>query len=157
MLPESCYFCPDFIFVICRRTGLTEAFCCSFSKLCPIFCDAMVCSGPGSSLFHYLPEFAQTYVHWVSDAIKPAHPLTHPFPPAFSLYQQQGHFQCVSSSHQVLKVLELQNQSFQWILILTSQFSSRRQKKYDNKLIIFRYSTLVNAYYEENQNLCRTA
>ena len=144
MLSGVVYFCPDFIFVICRRTGLTEAFCCSVTKLCPTFCDAMVCSRPGSSVLHYLPEFAQTYVHWVNDAIKPAHPLSPPSPPAFSLYQRQGHFQCVSSSHQVLKVLELQHQSFQWILILTSQFSSRRQKIYDNKLIIFRYSTLVN-------------
>ena len=59
----------------------------------------------------------KTYVHWVSDAIQPSHPLLSPSPPAFNLSQHQGLFQWVSSSHQVAKVLEfqLQRQSFQWI------------------------------------------
>ena len=60
-------------------------------------------------------EFAQTHVHWVSDAIQPSHPLLLPSPPAFSLSQQQGVFQLVSSLHQMAEVLELQHQSFQWI------------------------------------------
>ena len=48
---------------------------------------------------------------------QPSHPLLSPSPPAFNLSQHQGLFQCVSSSHQVAKVMEfqLQNQSFQWI------------------------------------------
>ena len=64
-----------------------------------------------------LPEFTQTHVHRVSDAIQPSHPLSSPSPPAFNLSQHQGLFQWVSSSHQVAKVLEfqLQHQSFQWI------------------------------------------
>ena len=45
------------------------------------------------------------------------HPLLSPSSPAFNLSQHQGLFQRVSSSHQVAKVLELQHQSFQWILI----------------------------------------
>ena len=61
------------------------------------------------------PGAAQTYVHWVGDAIQPAHPLLSPFPPAFNLSQHQDLFQWVSSLHQVAKVLELQHQSFQWI------------------------------------------
>ena len=61
------------------------------------------------------PEFAQTHVHWVSDAIPPSHPLSSPSPPAFYLSQHQGLFQWVSSSHQVAKVVKLQHQSFQWI------------------------------------------
>ena len=65
-------------------------------------------------VFHQLPELAQTQVHWVSDAIQPSHPLSSPSP-AFNLSQPQGLFQGVSSSHQVVKVLELQHQSFQWI------------------------------------------
>ena len=48
--------------------------------------------------------------HWVGDDIQPSHPLSSPFPPAFSLSQNQGLFQWVSSSHQVAKVLELQLQ-----------------------------------------------
>ena len=64
-----------------------------------------------------LLEFAQTYVHWVGDAIQPSHPLLFPFPPIFNPSQHQGLFKWVSSSYQVAKVLEcqLQHQSFQWI------------------------------------------
>ena len=78
----------------------------------------MDCSMPGLPVHHQLPEFTQTYVHWVGDAIQPSHPLLIPSPPAPSLSQHQGLFQWVSSSHQVAKVLEfqLQNQSFQWTL-----------------------------------------
>ena len=66
---------------------------------------------------HQLPEFTQTHVHWVSDAIQPSHPLSSPFPPALNLSQYQDLFKGVSSLHQVAKVLEfqLQHQSFQWI------------------------------------------
>ena len=74
----------------------------------------MDCSTPGFSVLHHLPEFAQTHVHCVSDAIQPSHPLS--FSPAFSLSQNQDLFQWVSSLHQVAKLLELQlqHQSFQW-------------------------------------------
>jgi len=63
------------------------------------------------------PEFAQTYVHWVGDAIQPSHHLSLPSPPALNLSWHQGLFQWVGSSHRVAKVLELQlqHQSFQWI------------------------------------------
>ena len=71
---------------------------------------------PGFSVHHYLPEFPQTHVHWVSDAIQPSHPL---LPPSLALNfsQHRGLFQWVSFLHQVAKVLELQlqHQSFQWI------------------------------------------
>ena len=70
----------------------------------------------GLPVDHQLPEFTQTHVHWVSDAIQPSHPLSSPSPPTFNLSQHQGLFQWVNSSHQVAKVLEfqLQHQSFQW-------------------------------------------
>ena len=61
-----------------------------------------------------LPEFTQTHVHWVGDAIQPSHPLSSPSPLALNLSQHQGLFQWVSSSHQVAKVLEFQLQPFQW-------------------------------------------
>ena len=62
--------------------------------------------------------YSNSHVHWVSDAIQPIHPLSSPFPAAFNLSQHQHLFQWVSSSHQVVKVLEfqLQHQSFQWIV-----------------------------------------
>ena len=65
---------------------------------------------PGLSVYHQLPEFSQTHVHRVSDAIQPSHPLSSPSPPAFNLSQHQSLFQRVSSSYQVAKVLELQFQ-----------------------------------------------
>ena len=51
------------------------------------------------------PKLAHTYVHWVSDAIQPSHPLSSPSPPAFNLSQHRGLFQWVSSSHQMAKAL----------------------------------------------------
>ena len=47
--------------------------CCSVSKLCPTFCDSMDCNTPGFPVLHYLPEFAQTQVHWVGDTIQLSH------------------------------------------------------------------------------------
>ena len=71
-------------------------------------CDLMDCSMPGLPVYHQLPEFTQTHVHRVGDAIQPSHPLSSPSPPTFNLSQHQGLFQGVSSSHQVAKVLEFQ-------------------------------------------------
>ena len=50
--------------------------------MCPTLCDPMNCSTPGLPVHHQLPEFTQTHVHRVSDAIQPSHPLSSPFPPA---------------------------------------------------------------------------
>jgi len=86
--------------------------CCCFSvaKSCLTLCDRMDHSTPGFPVLHYLLEFTQTQtqVHWAGD--ESSHPLSLPPPRAFSLSQNQGLFQWVSSSHQVAKVLELQLQ-----------------------------------------------
>jgi len=86
-----------------------------FTQSCPTLCDPMNCSTPGLPVHHQLPEFTQTRVHRVSDAIQPSHPLSSPSPPAPSPSQHQGLFQWVNSSHEVAKVLEfqLQHHSFQ--------------------------------------------
>ena len=76
---------------------------------CPTLCDPMNHSMPGLPV-HHSPEFAQTHVHWVGDAIQPSHPLWSLSPPAPSSSQHQGLFKWVSSSHQVAKVLEFQLQ-----------------------------------------------
>ena len=47
----------------------------SITQSCPTFCDPMDCSTPGLPVHHQLPEFTQTHVHWVGDAIQPSHPL----------------------------------------------------------------------------------
>ena len=85
----------------------------SVAQLCLNLCNPMDCSTPGFHVHHQFPEFTQTHVHRVSDAIQPSHPMLFPSPPAFNL--SQGLFQGVSSSHQVAKALEfqLQHQSFQ--------------------------------------------
>ena len=89
----------------------------SFTQLCPTLCDSKDCSTSGLPVHHQLPEFIQTHVPWVSDAIQPSHPLSSPSLPAFNLFQHQGLFKWVSPSHKVAKVLEfrLQHQFFQWI------------------------------------------
>ena len=55
-----------------------------------------------------LPEFTQTHVHRVRDAIQPSHPLSSPSPPAPNPSQHQSLFQWVNSSHEVARVLEFQ-------------------------------------------------
>ena len=74
----------------------------SVQSLCRVrLCNPMNHSMPGLSVHHQLPEFTQTHVHWVSDAIQPSHPLSSPSPPALNLSQHQGLCKWASSSHQV--------------------------------------------------------
>ena len=72
-------------------------------------------STPGLPVHYQLPEFTETHVHRVSDAIQPSHPLSSPSLPAPTPSQHQSLFQLVNSSHEVAKVLEfqLQHHSFQ--------------------------------------------
>ena len=90
----------------------------SVAQSCLTLCDPMNRSRPVLPAYNQLPEFTQTHVHRVGDAIQTSHPLSSPSPPALNLSQHPGLFQWVSSSHQVAKVLEfqLQHQSLQWIL-----------------------------------------
>ena len=62
----------------------------------------------GLPVHHQLPEFTQTHVHRIRDAIQPSHPLSSPSPPAPNPSQHQSLFQWVNSSHEVAKVLEFQ-------------------------------------------------
>ena len=72
----------------------------SVIQSCPTLCDPMDCSTPGLPVNHQLPEFTQTHVHWVGDAIQPSHPLSSPSPLTFNLSQLQGLFIWVSFSNQ---------------------------------------------------------
>ena len=60
----------------------------SVAQSCPTLCDPMNRSTPGLPVHHQLPEFTQTHVHRVSDAIQPSHPLSSPSPPAPNLSQR---------------------------------------------------------------------
>ena len=65
----------------------------SVTQSCLTLCDPMNRSTPGLPVHHHLPEFTQTHVHRVSDATKPAHPLSSPSPPAPNPSQHQSLFQ----------------------------------------------------------------
>jgi len=54
----------------------------SVAQLCPTLCDSMNCSTLGLPVHRQLPEFTQTHIHSISDAIQPSHPLSSPSPPA---------------------------------------------------------------------------
>ena len=111
----------EFIFVYdvrkCSSFILLHVQFSSVAQSCPALCDPMDCSTPGLAVHHQLPEFTQTHVHWVGDAIQSSHPLLSLSPSTFNFSQHQSLFQWVRSLHQVAKVLEfqLQHQSFQWI------------------------------------------
>ena len=75
----------------------------SVAQSCPILCDPMNRSMPGLPVHHQLPEFTQTHVHQVSNAIQPSHLLSSPSPPAPNPSQHQSLFQWVNSSHEVPK------------------------------------------------------
>ena len=65
----------------------------SVAQSCPTLCDPINRSMPGLPVHHQLPEFTQTHVHRVGDAIQPTHPLLSPSPPAPNPSQHQGLFQ----------------------------------------------------------------
>ena len=73
--------------------NLLELVSVQFSSVvqsCPTLCDPMNCSTPDLPFHHQLPEFTQTQVHRVSDAILPSHPLSSPSPPAPNPSQHQS-------------------------------------------------------------------
>ena len=73
--------------------------CCSVSQSFSTPRNPVDCNTPCFPVLHYLLEFAQTHVHWVSDAIQPSHPLSPSSPPAFDLSQHQGLFPNESALH----------------------------------------------------------
>ena len=132
----------------------------SVAQLCVTFRHPMDCSTPGFPVHHQFLEFAQTHVHWVSDAIQPSHPPSSPSPPAPNLSQHQGLFQWVSSSHQMAKVLkfQLQYQSIspsissmgtnQTHKLLHSKGNRKQNEKIANKLGEY----ICNWYYQQGFN-----
>ena len=103
-----------------RRCGTDIQWTIQFSsvaQLCPTLWDPMDCSTPGLPVHHQLPEFAQTHVHWVSDASNHLI-LCCPLLLLPSVFPNITVFSNECSSHQVAKILEfqLQHKSFQWTL-----------------------------------------
>ena len=146
-------------------SGIIYFLVSSVTLSCPTLSDPMDCSMPGLPAHHQLPEFTQTHVHWVGDAIQPFCLLFSSSPPVFSLSQHQGLFKWVSSSHQVAKVLafQLQHQSFQRIfrtdLVCSpcsprnSQESSIPEFKSINSLVLsFLYSLTLTSIHDKWKN-----
>ena len=75
-----------------------------------LFATPWITARQASLSINQLPEFTQTHIHRVSDAIQASHPLSSPSPPAPNPSQQQGLFQWVNSLHEVAKILEFQLQ-----------------------------------------------
>ena len=75
------------------HSGYTQYQFSSVAHSCPTLCDPVDCSTPGLPVHHQFPEFTQTHVHWVGDAIQPSHPLSSPSPPAFKSFPESGSFQ----------------------------------------------------------------
>ena len=99
-------FSVDNVPVIMKLTYIQFSSVQSLSRV--RLCDPMNRSTLGLPVHHQLPEFTQTHVHRVRDAIQPSHLLSSPSPPAPTPSQHQSLFQWVNSSHEVAKVLEFQ-------------------------------------------------
>ena len=84
-LPESGSFQTSQLFTSVQLSSVAQS--------CLILCDPMNHSTPGLPVHHQIPEFTQTHVHRVSDAIQPSHPLSSPSPPAPNPSQHQSLFQ----------------------------------------------------------------
>ena len=93
-----CLWCPSRVLrynieCLCSLWPCPSVQFSSLAQLCLTLCDPMNRSMPGLPLHHQLPEFTQTHVHRVSDAIQPSHLLSSPSPPAPNLSQHQSLFQ----------------------------------------------------------------
>ena len=69
-----------------------EACCCPVAQSCPTLRDPMHCSTPVFPVLHYRPEFAQTHVHWVDDAIQPISSSLVPFSSYLQSFPASGSF-----------------------------------------------------------------
>ena len=118
--------------------------CCFFSvaKSRPTLCIPMDCSMLDFPVLHYVIEFAQVHVHWVSDALQPSHPLSPPCPPALNLSQHQGLFQCRFYSFWEAKwwskiIREWLGQHVKWITGIWFKMISLWQWTISNTWLVF--------------------
>ena len=119
ILPNLCYWNLDFFFwprnfplrsdsylsltfslklpvcTVCSACDRSLCCWCSATLLCWTLCNPVDCSMTGLPVLHYLPEFAQVHVHWISDAIQPSYPMLPSSPFAFNLSHHQG---CICGS-----------------------------------------------------------
>ena len=106
----------------------------SVTQSCPTLCDPMDCSMPRLLVHHQLPEFTQTHVHRVGDAIQPSHPLSSTSPPAFNLSQHQGLF-----NESVLRIRWPKYWSFSFNISPSNEYSGLTSFSYAH----YRYVIMV--------------
>ena len=120
---------------------------CSVAQSCLTLCDPMDCSMPGFPVLHCLPEFAQTHIHWVNDAMQPSHPLLPPSPSALNLSQHQCPTPCDprdynlpgSSVHGIFQARILE-----WVAISSSRGSFQHRNGIQVSCIFFIGSGFFN-------------
>ena len=89
LIPSDVFFSSDTVVYISRCLSCSVQ-SSSVAHSCPTLCNPMECSTPGFPVHHELPEFTQTHVHRVGDAIQPSHPLSSPSPSTFNLSHHHG-------------------------------------------------------------------
>ena len=98
-----------------RWTQILISCHCSVARSYPTLGDPMDCSTPGFPVLHHFPEFAQTHIHQIGDAIQPSHPLLPPSPPALNLFfPGSGSF----PMSQVFASEEMNIDPVSWVLLL---------------------------------------
>ena len=154
----------------------TISCCCSVSRSCLTLCDLVDCSTLGFPVLRYLLEFAQTHVHWVTDAIQPSYPLCplllRPsiFPRisifsnesvlhitwpkywsfSFSIHPSIEHSGSVSFNIDWFDLPMKGTQEvrvFSWIKYLCSALIFHWIKNYICKIVFFQHTTLLNLIY----------
>ena len=90
----------------------------SVAQLCPTLCNPMNCSTPGLPVYHQLPEFTQTHVHHVGEAIQPSHPPVVPFSSCFQLFPA-----LVFSNEEVLRIRWPKYWSFSFSISPSNEYS----------------------------------
>ena len=113
----------------------------SVAQSCPTLCHPMTCSMPGFPVHHQLPEFTQTHIHWVGDAIQPSHPLSSPSPPAPNPSQHQSLFQWVNSLHRWPKYW-----SFSFSIILSKEHPGPVSFRMDRLYLLAVQGTLKSLF-----------
>ena len=88
-----------------------------------ILCNPMDYSMPGFPVLPHLPEFAQTHVHWLNEAMQPSPPQSPPSPPALNLSQHRGLLQWLGSPQQVLENLLPKYWSFRFSMSPSCEYS----------------------------------
>ena len=103
-----------------RRSSYSPVQFSSVAQSCTTLCDPMNCSTPSLLVHHQLPEFTQTHIHRVSDAIQSSHPLSSPSPPAPNPSQHQSLFQWVQLWLELIRNISgtlVKKRSNTWIFV----------------------------------------